>query len=224
MNAIVPVTQTAADLSASSNDSSDFVGKQLLNEVFDESLRMANEFKQALDDNIDLSLFNKYTEAFREVQQQPTANFGNFGPDPINSSPGSVNRSFKNKLDQKQPGRPRGRPPKQNQNMNDLSGGNAAVALYEQMLSQTQSSHQINMMANFASQQQIQHNIQSLLGEFTGTNGRHRNNNDSSANQTTSGDCEKELNLMVNKKQKNKEVTQNLEALMLLNQNEPARI
>lgn len=164
--------------SSNSNDSLDFASKQLLNEaLIDEGLRMAKEMGHALsDENIDLRLFNKYTEALRNsncfasllpgaigAEQSSTgngsANNGNGtssggGGNIVGSSvvTGTNSSSSSHTRALKEGGhRPRGRPPK---NAAAVSAERCAPDLqstfYEQIFSQAQLQQQ--MIANYQTQ------------------------------------------------------------------------
>lgn len=167
--------------SSNSNDSLDFASKQLLNEaLIDEGLRMAKEMGHALsDENIDLRLFNKYTEALRNsncfasllpgaigAEQSSTgngnANNGNNGNGTSSGGSGNIvgssvvtgtnSSSSSHTRALKEGGhRPRGRPPK---NAAAVSAERCAPDLqstfYEQIFSQAQLQQQ--MIANYQTQ------------------------------------------------------------------------
>lgn len=144
---------------SNSNDSLDFASKQLLNEALDEGLRMAKEMGHALDETIDLRLFNKYTEALRNsncfASLLPTiAETGNNG-NPSNTagqSSGSSSHRGGHKEDHHSHHhrhRPRGRPPK---HVKDAEASRDVLqsSFYEQIFSQAQLQQQ--MIANYQTQ------------------------------------------------------------------------
>lgn len=128
-------------MNSNSNDSLDFTNKQLLNEALDEGLRVAKELGTALDENIDMRLFNKYTEALRN-----SGCFGNPaipGPDTANNGHHHNSRPYKETAH-----RPRGRPPKVTER--DMQNN-----FYEQIFSQAQI-QQAQMLASYQTQLQVQ--------------------------------------------------------------------
>ncbi|KAI2800929.1 hypothetical protein BLOT_013454 [Blomia tropicalis] len=170
---------------SNSNDSLDFTNKQILNDALDEGLRVAKELGQVLDDNIDLRLFNKYTEALRSsgcfsnlvIPESPitppistttvtaaaavaaaTATAAT-SPAPISIQTPQTNNHVQ-RSHREGSGRPRGRPPKVTER--DLQN-----TFYEQILSQAQMQQQ--MLANYQTHLQVQAAL--ALGDFNITNG-----------------------------------------------------
>lgn len=131
----------------------DFASKQILNEALDEGLRMAKDLGQALDENIDLRLFNKYTEALRN-----SGCFTNLAL--TESSPNSSFNNGHNNRPYKEGHRSRGRPPKTAER--DMQNN-----FYEQILSQAQIQQQ--MLANYQTHLQVQAAL--AFGDFSLANG-----------------------------------------------------
>ena len=162
-----PTASTNTTLSNSSNDSTDFASKQIINEALDEGLRVVKELGQVLDENIDLRLFNKYSEVLRSS--------GCFGtiPESLNT------KSFKPELT-----KAKGKTSKTVDR--DLTS-----TFYEQIMSQAQIQQQMQLY-----QTHLHHSLQAqavLFGDYslpsanTNQNNAYCNEN-SEANKGTNQD------------------------------------
>ena len=174
-----PVVTNVNVTSNNSNDSIDFASKQILNEALDEGMRVAKELGQVLEENIDLRLFNKYTEALRNsgcfnnlALTESSQNNNN------NNNNNSNNNNSFNHRPYKEGHRPRGRPPKIVER--DLQSN-----FYEQILSQAQIQQQL-ALANYQTHLQVQAAL--AFGDFNLANGQ----NAFSSVEPTPGSNEKE--------------------------------